>query len=94
MSNHIYTAADVLPERRVSGNGRELAMNPAVSGYSSAPSGIFSLRRARYLNRSRFDETGHGVRRSDIEEAAIAGVSGGFQQADIAWERRNHNPRR
>jgi hypothetical protein len=81
MSNYIYTAADVLTERRLPGKSRELAMNPAGSGHSSAPSGIFSLRRARYLYRSRFDETGHGVRRADIAEAAIAEVIGELEQS-------------
>jgi hypothetical protein len=81
MSKYTYSTADVLPEGRVPDESLELMMNFAESGHSSAPSGIFSLRRARYLNKTGFDETGHGVRRADIAEAAIAAVIEELQQA-------------
>jgi hypothetical protein len=94
MSKYINTAADALPERRASDNSRELAINPAGSGHSSAPSGIFSLRRARYLNKTRFDQTGHGVRRADIAEAAIAAIIGELQQAAAIRDHREPIPER
>jgi hypothetical protein len=45
MSKYVRSAADALPEDRVPG------LNPAGSAYSSAPAGIFSLRRAHYFNK-------------------------------------------
>lgn len=50
----------------------ETALDTGGRGHTSAPAGIFSLRRDRYINAARLDKTGRGVRRSDIAEAAIA----------------------
>lgn len=58
MSEHVHTAADALPEDYA------LGLNPAGSAYSSAPAGIFSLRRAHYFN-----ETGVVTRCAGIVEA-------------------------
>jgi hypothetical protein len=73
----IKSGTDVSPENR------EAGLNPEGSGHISAPAGIFSLRRARYFNEARFDQTGRGVRRADIAEAAIAEA-----EAVIAHHRR------
>jgi hypothetical protein len=64
ITGHRLSNADVPPENRESG------LNPAERGHSSSPAGLFSLRRARYFNEAGFDQTGHGVRRADIAEAA------------------------
>jgi hypothetical protein len=48
MSKHINSPADVQPECGAP------EMNPAGSGRTSAPAGIFSMRRERYFN----DEAG------------------------------------
>ena len=94
MSKPFDSAADALPEGRIHDDDGVAVKNPAGSRHSSLHPGVFSLRRARYIKEARLDRTGHGVRRSDIAEAAIDEVSGEFQQGDIARERRNHNPRR
>lgn len=88
MPEHIHSTADASPEDHA------LELNPAGSGHSSAPAGIFSLRRARYFNETVFDDTGHGVRRADIAEAAIAEVAGALQQADRTRDHHDPIPRR
>jgi len=89
MSKTINSAADILPEDRAS------RLNPAGSGYSSAPAAKFMLRRARY-----FDETGiegeRGMRRADIAQAVIPEVTGNLQQSSGSGvrDRRAHGSRR
>jgi hypothetical protein len=94
MSKYTYSSAEVLPEDRGSGEENVLTLNPAGKLLKPAPSGIFSLRRARYFNKARFDETGQGVRRSDLAEAAIAEVTGEYQQAGDVRNQRAQIPRR
>lgn len=84
MPENIHSTADALPEDHA------LELSPSGSGFSSARRGIFSLRRDRYFNATRLDETGHGVRRADIAEAAIAEATSEFQQAGGI---RNHGDR-
>ena len=86
-------AADNWPEGRVSGADKALVLNPPGNGHSSAPSGIFSMRRARYFNKAVFDETGHGVCRADIAEAAIAEVTRGLQRSRCIRDHRVRTPR-
>jgi hypothetical protein len=93
MSKTFNSAADDLPEGRVSGVDKTLGLNPPGNGRSSAPAGIFSMRRARYFNKAVFDETGHGVRRADIAEAAIAEGTRGLQQAGGIRDHRVRTPR-
>jgi hypothetical protein len=81
MSKYTYSTTEAVGEDLVLGEVDVLQVHSVEKRHSSAPSGIFSLRRARYFNKARFDETGHGVRRSDLAEAAIAEVAGELQQA-------------
>jgi hypothetical protein len=82
MSKYTYSTAESLPESHGRGKENALMLNPAAKLPKSAPSGIFTLRRARYFNKDNFDETGHGVRRSDLAEAAIAEATEEYQHAD------------
>jgi len=88
MPENIHSTADASSEDHA------LELNPADRGFSSARAGIFSLRRDRYFNATRLDETGHGVRRADIAEAAIAEATGEFQQAGGIRNHGDRNPRR
>lgn len=86
-------AADNWPEGHVSGVDKAPGLNRPGNGRSSAPAGIFSMRRARYFNKAVFDETDPGMRRADIAEAAIAEVTRGLQQAGGIRDHRIRTPR-
>jgi hypothetical protein len=94
MSKYTYSTAESLPESHGRGEENVLMLNPAGKLSKSAPSGIFSLRRTRYFNKDNFDKTGHGVRRSDLAEAAIAEVNGEYKHADGVRDHRAPIPRR